>query len=301
MGQEIRSFACTACGKCCNRGPEIELSEATRLADTFVTSLIFRVHSLPLNERSSWARHWWERHGSRIPLRPALEESRRHLATFASRRRSERAKERETYLTISAIVNDYTAGRCPALADRLCNIYDRRPHSCRTVPLHYSRPPSTLTSYLDAFVETDGYECDAVTAPVVLNGNALILEADRRHRTEAVTLAKADSGWKEHILAAMDDPEEARRVGLPTYEAVLENSDRGFATVLPMIVAWRVAEERGLMSLAELRAVCGMQASVIGTELAKDQLQEELASLLPFYSEAASLSSSEPRTRIYRK
>ena len=47
MGQsEARRFACTSCGRCCDRGPEMELGEATRLADTFITALLFRVHSL---------------------------------------------------------------------------------------------------------------------------------------------------------------------------------------------------------------------------------------------------------------
>ena len=46
-----RHFACTACGKCCTRGPEMELSEATRLADVFITRLMFKLHRLPLDAR----------------------------------------------------------------------------------------------------------------------------------------------------------------------------------------------------------------------------------------------------------
>ena len=69
----LRRFACTVCGSCCNRGPEMELGEAATLADRFILSLLFKVHSLPLDDRSERAAAWYRQHGSRIPLRPALE------------------------------------------------------------------------------------------------------------------------------------------------------------------------------------------------------------------------------------
>ena len=47
MDLTVSRFACTQCGKCCNRSPEVELSEATSLADTFVFRLMFRLHWLP--------------------------------------------------------------------------------------------------------------------------------------------------------------------------------------------------------------------------------------------------------------
>ena len=40
-------FACTTCGKCCDRSPEVLLSEAADLADTFVFRLMFRLYVLP--------------------------------------------------------------------------------------------------------------------------------------------------------------------------------------------------------------------------------------------------------------
>ena len=150
MGQlEARRFACTSCGRCCDRGPEMELGEATRLADTFITALLFRVHSLPTSDRSAWAAQWWRDRQSRIPLRPALDEAQRHLGAFASRRRVDKMRDRQVFLEISAIVHDGGAGHCPALEANLCGIYDRRPLSCRTVPIHYSRAPSMLQAYLD--------------------------------------------------------------------------------------------------------------------------------------------------------
>lgn len=285
-GNEVRRFACTSCGKCCDRGPEMELSEATALADTFVISLMFKAHSIPLSERSERATQWWREQESRIPLRAAFEEKRRHLALFASRRRTERRNERELYLDISAIVDDYGNGKCPALKGGLCSIYDKRPLTCRTVPLHYSRPPSVLKSYFDKFTTTPGYECDTINGPVILSGN--IVSPDMRaFRDRAVTMAKADRRWKEHLLAFMDDPEEAERAGLPTYEAVLSNSDNGYATSLPIIVGWRVAEYAGIISSAELKTVCDKQVALINAEIARSPSASDLCELLPLYEAGA--------------
>lgn len=263
MQSSPQRFACTSCGRCCNRGPEMELSEATALASVFVTSLLLKVHNLPLSDRSAWSDQWWHRRESRIPLRPALEEAQRHLRHFAIRRIDKR-RDRQVFLDISAVVEDDGQGRCPALTDGLCGIYDARPLSCRTVPLHYSRAPSTLQTYLDRFAATPDYRCDTTAAaPVIVDGNKVLDPQIAADRERAIALARQDRRWKELLIAMMDDPAQAAAVGLPTYDAVLNNSDEGYATMLPMIVAWRVAHAGGLLSDEELRDVCRNQSDLI--------------------------------------
>jgi len=284
---DVRRFACTSCGKCCDLGPEMELSEATELADQLVTSVIFKAHSIPLNERSERALQWWREQGSRIPLRAAFQEKRRHLAQFASRRRSEKENGREIYLTISAAVDDYGERGCPALREGLCSIYERRPLTCRTVPAHYSRQPSVLLSYLDTFTATPGYECNTVSSPVILQGSTIVSPEVRNYRDRAVGVAKSDRRWKDHMLSLMDDAEVAERVGLPTYEAILENTNRGYATLLPMIAAWRVAENRGLISPTELREICAKQLALLQNEIARSPSAKDLRGLIPLYEAGA--------------
>jgi len=264
-----RRFACTACGLCCNRGPELELSEATALAGTFVTSLLFKVHSLPISDRSGWAAEWWRNRESRIPLRPALDEAERHLRQFG-RRRIDKQSERQVFLDISAIVDD-EGPHCPALTDGRCAIYEARPLSCRTVPLHYSRPASTLQAYVDRFVATPGYRCDTTgAAPTLVEGNKVLDPQIAADRERAVLLARKDRPWKEALLAVMDDPVRAAAASLPTYPAVLNNSDAGYATMVPMIVAWRVARREGLLSASDLIDLCGKQADLIRIRLAQE-------------------------------
>ena len=265
----------------------MELGEATILADAFITSLLFKVHSLPISERSEWAGQWWRNRESRIPLRPALDEGQRHLSYFASRRRLDRQRDRQVFLEISAIVDDGGKGRCPALVNGLCGIYDARPLTCRTVPMHYSRAPSTLQSYLDQFVATPGHQCDtASSAPLILDGNRVLDPQIRDDREQAIAVAKMDRRWKERLVNVMDDADRAAAAGLPTYDAVLQNSDNGYATLLPMIVAWRVAESAGLLSREQLKDICQKQAILIKDRIARDttgQTPKELLDALAMY------------------
>jgi Fe-S-cluster containining protein len=265
----------------------MELGEANALAGTFVLSLMFRAHSIPLDDRSDAARRWWQHAGSRIPLPAACQERRRHTAMFASRRRTERRNGREIWLEISAIVDDYGGGTCPALADGLCRVYERRPLTCRTVPLHYSRSPSVLQAYLDKFTATADYECDTAGGPVILDGSSIVSDELRDLRSRAVAVAKADRAWKAQLLSFMDDPGAAERAGLPTYDSIVAIADGGYATQIPMIVAWRVAEQARLISADELSRLCLAQAACIRAELIRSASAQELRALLPLYEAGA--------------
>jgi len=275
----------------------MELSEATALADTFATYLLFRVHSLPLNDRSEWAARWWHNRHSRIPLRPALDEAERHLRQFASRR-IDKSRDRQIFLDISAIADDEGEGRCPALADGLCTIYNTRPQTCRTVPLHYSRAPSTLENYLDQFTATPEHNCDtSLAAPAILDGNKILDGGIAEERAKAVALAKADRQWKERLFALMGDPVQTAAAGLPTYDEVLSNSDNGCATLLPMIVAWRVAAREGFLSHEMLRELCRKQAVLIRARIARypaDVVSKELLDSLAVYERELSRGELEP-------
>jgi Fe-S-cluster containining protein len=280
---EERRFACVSCGKCCDRGPEMELSEATSLADTFITSLIFKAHSLPLSECHERVLQWHKRLGSRLPRGVALAERRRHLGFLASRRRSERQNGREVYLTITAIVNDYGIGQCPALDNGACGIYDQRPLTCRTVPFHYSRPLSVLAHYLDQFVATPGYRCDTLNGPVVLYGQKISSQEVQHARQQALDIAKADRRWKHHLLCMMDDPKAAEKAGLPTYDDILFNTQNGHATLVPMFAAWRIAEQNGLITTSDLQRLCANQARLIKANFAALGSPQESLALLRLY------------------
>ncbi len=277
---DVRRFACTSCGRCCDGGPEMELSEATALAGTFITRVMFKVHSLPLHETGRRAALWRETQRSELPIRQALVETREHHSRFSVRDEIDKGKGRSLHLTISAVAVDVEPARCPALRGNICGIYDARPLTCRTVPLHYSRPSSFLAGDLDEFATKPGHDCNvSASAPVVLEGQTILDEALSKSRLAAYECQVFDYAWKREIVAAMDDAETAAACGLPSHELVQQNSDRGVASAVSMLAAWRIARRLGVLSDRSFERLCRDQTHLIATALAGRLGDSEAAEL----------------------
>lgn len=241
----------------------MELGESLALADRFVLSLLFKVHSLPRKERTDTGRRWWRSIDTPLGPGPALAEHRRQIETFAAVRQVDRGRDRQIFLSLSAIVEDEQDGKCPALVNQGCAIYDRRPMTCRTVPLHYSRAPSTLTAYLDGFVATPGYECETAEAPEILRGSEILSPEVREARAEAAAIARRDQAWKAVLVNLMSTAASAQAAGLPTFADVVSNSDRGYASMTPILTAWRAAADAGLMTRETFADLCRKQIALI--------------------------------------
>ena len=257
-----RRFACTQCGACCNRSPEVGLSEAAVLSDLFVFRMMFRLYELP--------RKWSD--GTTALSAEEFYETKRLLAAFAARKYVAKTKlgakavETVRYLTISALPLESASGSCAALHEGRCSIYDRRPLACRTVPFHYSRPEASAERDLDAFVGTPGYGCDTgLHAPVVLEAGRIVDPQARQARSDALDRARHDGDWEEAILRGLksgggDD-------GLPSLREIEANAPYG-ATTVSMGVAWRIAAEAGVIAAAECARLIASQKAVIERELA---------------------------------
>lgn len=267
MDGDTRRFACTACGKCCDRAPEVELSEAAALADIFVFRLLFRLYRLPSSLRDyvdektpspATGEQFYQR--KRLLAACAARKSRSKLA------RSGKLVEHDDYLIVSALALDSGTGACSALTDSRCGIYERRPFACRTAPFHYSRVEASLGGYLDAFVGTPGYDCDSGdSAPVVIE-HGLIADNIRRERDEALALVRRDAPWHRAIVQRMKAP-LWNDAGLPALREVEANAPLG-ATGTSMRIAWRIAVEAGLMWEDECAAAVAAQLRTIERELA---------------------------------
>lgn len=264
-------FACTQCGACCNRSPEVELSEAGALADVFVFRLMFRLYQLPRTLAG-----YLESGVTSAGSSEGFYQSKRLLALFAARktpakrRHGGKAIDYTNYLIISALTLDTGAGACAALAGGRCAIYHRRPLACRTVPFHYARPEALAESDLEAFVATPGYRCDTSTAaPVVLAAGRIVDSEARRAREDALALAEADRGWEEAILRRMKTGHSA----LPSLREIEADAQFG-ATTISMRPAWQIAAETGLIGADECRALIQAQAAVIDRELASPRCSQ---------------------------
>jgi len=263
-GRELR-FGCTRCGACCNRAPEVALSEAAGLADMFVFRLMFRLYDLP---RAGAGAEYFE--------------SRRLLNHFAVRKSTAKLRqggkpvEHVRYLTVSALSLDTEAGACAARHDGGCSIYARRPLACRTVPFHYSRPEAAAERDLAAFVATPDYRCETgLGAPVVLAAGRIVDEAALRARRDAAALAERDQPWAEAILRRLraGDPD------LPGLREIEANAAFG-ATTVSMHTAWQVAAEAGLIDAAACRALIATQAALIDRLLAAPGCEPDAREML---------------------
>jgi Fe-S-cluster containining protein len=258
MPAPVFRFACTQCGKCCNRSPEVELGEAAPLADVFVFRLLFRLHRLPRGLADYRGRH---PHDSA----EVFFETKRLLDRYAVRKRAMR--DESEYLIVSTLTLDTGAGACSALAGGLCSIYERRPFACRTVPLHYTGVEAAAARDLAVFVATPGYACDTGGgAPVVLEGGRIVEPATIQARADAFAAAERDRPWKQAILRRMR-PGAMGEWPLPTLAQVEAHAAHG-AVSTSMRAAWQVAVEAGLMPEQECQALIEAQLARIERELA---------------------------------
>jgi Fe-S-cluster containining protein len=264
---DVRRFACTQCGKCCNRSPEVELSEAAGLSDVFVFRLLFRFYELP----RTFADY---RASGRTSATSGdhFHEKKRLLNSFAVHSRSTRkrqagkALEFTRYLTISALTLDTRSGECSALDNARCSIHARRPLSCRSVPFHYSRAEGSAERDLAAFVATPGYRCaTGPDAPIVLEAGRIVDAGYRRARADALALAARDRPWHQAILRRMKTG--AMAPALPSLDEI-QSSAAIAATTTSMSVGWQIAAEAGLIGADTYRSLVANQAAVIDRELA---------------------------------
>ena len=277
-----RRFACTRCGQCCNRAPELELGEAAALADVFVLRLMLRIYSLP-RALSDYV--------SELPREQAsaeFYESKRLLSQFAAASwpakvtRGTAIVDYVQYLSLSVLPLELGIGTCPALGGDNCTIYPRRPLSCRSVPLHYSRPAAAAVRDLDAFVGTPGFRCETgPDAPIVIAGG-IADPAMLAARAEAAAQAKFDQRWKAAIVKAM----KSGKHGLPTQREVEANAARGALTA-SMLGPWCIAVAAGLLGEAEAARLHALQRGLIGQTMPASSSPAVLATLREMQAEYA--------------
>ena len=263
MSGQVTRFACTGCGKCCNRSPELELTEAAPLADAFVFRLMFRLYWLPDQLKDFVARG-----GGGPNTAATYYERKRLLSAFAARtwpvkaQRDGRQVRFTKYLTISALALDPGLGACSALKGAQCGIYERRPLSCRSVPLHYSRPQATAAADLEAFVATPGYECDtSEDADIVISDGRIVASEMNSARIAALAVAKTGRPWAEAIARRLAARARSHP-GLPTLQDIEANA-RFAATTISMRVAWQVATDAGFIGRDECDRLVELQLNTI--------------------------------------
>jgi Fe-S-cluster containining protein len=260
-GATVYRFACTQCGACCNRSPEVLLSEAAALADHFVFRLMFRLYEHP-------------RHYNGTGYATAFFERKRMLAAFAADQSSVavringRTREHVRYLMITAMPIETPVGMCSALVESQCSIYERRPVACHSVPLHYARPAGSAAEELAEFVSRDGYDCaTGPDAPPFVVDGVLVDVPTISARDNAAAIALGDRPWAAAIARRLK-AKDAAKTGLPTYAQVVDNAAAGTMTT-SMRIAWQIAARIGIIDMADAGALIARQLRCIDAELAR--------------------------------
>ncbi len=290
-----RHFRCTQCGACCNRAPEAGLSEAAPLSDRFIFRLMFRLYRFPKNASDR---------GPNSASKKTFLEQKQQVAQFAARKNSAITKSNgksvdcDQYLVLSALPLDTSPGRCAALHDGACGIYERRPLSCQTVPAHYSRAEALAERDFDAFTGRPSYQCDTSPSAEILLEDGRIVNRDIvEARARAVALALSEQAWNSAILRRMT-PNSDEQASLPSFKEIEANASRGAMTT-SMRVAWQIARDSSLLDTTDYLKTLLDQLRLIEKEIAvarasRDDLRT-LAQMRAEYAQCVQYEASNRR------
>jgi Fe-S-cluster containining protein len=209
---ETLRFACTACGKCCSEPPEMTLLEAAKLGDVFVPALVYRLTSLPRDDNEA----------AMSSLVVHKDFSDMDSREFVSRLRTSPAVLGAGALVVDSGWDHHIAMTarawtyadpsnkwCPALGEdrKQCTIHERRPHTCRTVPVRYDVPEGLLVRAFRAVVDkgraatVDRFECDVSdAAPVLLRDGVVVDKEYAKAREVGTAAAIGEKELAAHIL-----------------------------------------------------------------------------------------------------
>lgn len=266
VNNDQRYFSCTACGKCCDRSPEVELSESLRLSDVFIFSLMFRSYELARSP-GEYGQSFHGAQSSRINRR-ILSEQRNFLEKSASIKyrstshSSEKTRKVDKYIYISALTFDLGKGHCSAIRGNRCGIYERRPFSCRTVPFHYSMVDSVLQDNFDTFVARPGYECDTAGAESKVLQNGKLVDKEFGASREAARAAMVrDAHWRMEIARRIN-AWSMSETAFPSRDQINQNARFGVTTI-SILHAWKIGVEIGVIDEPDFRRMIEAQIRLI--------------------------------------
>jgi len=294
-------FACTECGKCCGEAPEMSLLEAFRLGDVFIPSIAYKLTRIPKDDNEAGF--------DSIKLHPDFEgmsprefvkDIRESVAVKAGAMLTGEPGW-DAYIFLTARPWHYKRVGCSALDGKRCTIHDRRPMTCRTVPVRYDVPESLLVRAFHGTVTRgkaapDPYECDtSEKAPVFLDGGALKDAAYIADRKVAIDAALDEKQLGERLLMSPY---------LPPLQEVVDRLRRAGGFSVSFHAAVIHAHDMGKVDKATAVAFCQGQIAMLEREiagaLARKRPDERdwtgrFRSLLDAYRDVAKALAAQPK------
>jgi Fe-S-cluster containining protein len=238
------------------------ISEAEFFSDVFVFQLMFRLYRIPRTIGDL------KKSGAESMKSDVFGQQKKMLTHFSRRtttfkfRGDGKSIDYVQFLLISALPLNVPDGKCAALKENKCSIYDRRPVSCRSVPIHYSRPSALAESDLANFVSRPGFQCNiSIDADLLVQDGEILDPNIVKARGDAKEMAIAEQSWGEAIIRRMKHSGAARSE-IPTLQQIEENASIGAMTT-SMRIGWEIAAEAGLISQERLAELLTNQLDVI--------------------------------------
>ncbi len=263
--EEVR-FACTACGKCCTEPPEMSILEAVKLGDVFVPSIIYRLTSLPREDNEA----------AFASLKPHP-----HFAGMDPRELVSRLRESSAVRAAGAVINEagwdhhvsitarawiHPSPWCPALAadHRACTIHERRPSTCRTVPIRYDVPEGLLVRAFRGVVDAgiasaQKFECDvSANAPVLIRDEKVVNPEYASARAAGIEAAIAEKELAANML---------RSPLLPPIRDVYTNLRKAALLSVSFPGAVAVAYDMKMLDAGAVKKFCDAQLALLEREI----------------------------------
>jgi Fe-S-cluster containining protein len=242
--------------------------EAARLGDVFVPALVYRLTSLPKDDNeAAFASlaphpHFADMDGHELVTR--LRQSAAVLSAGAMV--SEAGWEH--HISITARPWSYAAHPCPALdADgKRCTIHERRPHTCRTVPIRYDVPAGLLVRAFRGVVDAgiasaDPFECDVSrSAPVLLRDGEVV---DAEYKDARAAGAEAALAEKTLCGRILESPL------MPPLREVYTHLRQSKLVAVSFHGAVATAHDLGLLDAVALRTFCQAQIALLEREITR--------------------------------
>jgi hypothetical protein len=240
--------------------------EAARLGDVFIPALVYRLTSLPKDDNEaafaslSPHRHFRGMDGRELVAR--LRES--SAVKGAGAMVSEPGWEH--HISLTARPWSYEAAWCTALdADhKRCTIHERRPATCRTVPIRYDVPEGLLVRAFRGVVDEgraarDPFECDVSdAAPVLLDDGKCVDPEYAAARKAGLDAAVAEKELAARILTSPI---------LPPIREVYPLLRRGQLVSVSFHGGLIAAHDLKLVDDAAVRQFCAAQLALLHEEI----------------------------------
>lgn len=182
--------------------------EAVKLGDVFIPSIIYRLTSLPRDDNeAAFASLKPHPHFAGMDARELVAKLRESTAVRAAGAVITEAGW-DHHVSITARAWMYASPWCPALAadHRACTIHEKRPSTCRTVPIRYDVPEGLLVRAFRGVVDAgiasaQKFECDvSANAPVLIRDEKVVNPEYASARAAGIEGALAEKDLVANML-----------------------------------------------------------------------------------------------------